>query len=486
LGGWTHLPPTNESHVLAECKRNQGTTIPFTFQTTEEGNTMKPAKIFTAILTLLFGVSAAKAMSVPPKPDDPNLIARLNTPYISSSGGTVYLQLTYHGPRGKPHTRQPLNLSVVLDRSGSMADQGKIDFAKSALYRLIDQLGSEDILSVVIYDNEIEVLQQARRVHDKRELKSLIAEVYPRNSTNLGGGMIEGFHQVERNASHRYVNRVILLSDGLANQGITSSYELGRIARTFRSQSISLTTMGVGLDYNEDLMVSLAENGGGNYYFIEHPRSLAGIFENEFSCLSQLLAHNCQIELVLGDGVQISDIVGYSYDVQAGKCIISLGDLYYGEERELTVELRVPEGKGSRRVASGDLRLGGTAGSTGNGRGFAADINYTKDQAVVERHRDLETQSRADVAVSTRKVERALELLDKGKTEEAMQSLGEAKSALTASPAAAANGPAGAAVQSQLEALEGYEKTMQDSKDQPNRAKKSIQYDNYRTQKNKK
>ncbi|MBE0558505.1 MAG: VWA domain-containing protein, partial [Proteobacteria bacterium] len=328
-----------------------------------------------------------------------------------------------------------------------MADQNKIDFAKTALSKLIDQLGPEDILSVVIYDNQIEVLWPARRVRDKRELKSLIAEVYPRNSTNLGGGMTEGFRQVERNASRRYVNRVILLSDGLANQGITSSYELGRIARTYRSRSISLTTMGVGLDYNEDLMVGLAENGGGNYYFIEHPRSLAGIFENEFSSLSQLMAHNCHIELTLGEGVRVSDIVGYSYDVRGRTCLISLGDVYYDEERDITIELDIPKGTGSRRIASGDLQLGNTTGWSGAVKGFASEIRYTEDQAVVEKHRDLEAQSRADVAVSTRKVEKALELLDKGENEEAMRSLGEAKSTLTASPAAAASGTAGAAVQ---------------------------------------
>ena len=447
---------------------------------------MKTRKLLASILGLVLGFSAAAAMATPPRPDDLKVIAQLNTPYISAHGGTVYLQLTFQAPHGKIHKRQPLNLSVVLDRSGSMADQGKIEFAKEALYKLIDQLGEEDILSVVIYDNEIEVLQGARRVRDKRQLKALIAEVYPRNSTNLGGGMIEAFRQVERNASRRYVNRVILLSDGLANQGITSSHELGRIARTYRSQSISLSAMGVGLDYNEDLMVSLAENGGGNYYFIEHPRSLAGIFENEFSSLSQLMAHNCHIELVLGEGVSVEDVVGYSFDARSGKCIIALGDLYYDEQREIMVALSVPKGSGTRRIASGDLQLGGSTTWSGNVKGFATDIRYTSDEAVVERNRDLETQSRADVAVSTRNVERALRLLDEGKNEEAKRSLDQAKSALTASPAAAVAGSAGEAIQSQVEALEEYEKIMEDSKDDARRAKKSIQYDNYRTQKNKK
>ena len=84
----------------------------------------------------------------------------------------------------------------------------------------------------------------------RSEWKRLVSDISPRNSTNLGGGMIEGFRQVERHRSREYVNRVILLSDGLANQGVTDPRELNRIARNHRDETISLTTMGVGLDYN--------------------------------------------------------------------------------------------------------------------------------------------------------------------------------------------------------------------------------------------
>jgi len=121
-------------------------------------------------------------------------------------------------------------------------------------------------------------------------LLRLINRVSPRGSTNLGGGMIEGYRQVERFASKEFTNRVILLSDGLANQGITDPRQLNSIARRNRIHSISLTTMGVGLDYNENLMVGLAEYGGGSYYFIEHPRSIAHILNKEFNSLSSILA----------------------------------------------------------------------------------------------------------------------------------------------------------------------------------------------------
>jgi len=142
---------------------------------------------------------------------------KLNCPVISERGEKVYLQLFVRTPRVEKPYRKPLNISVVLDRSGSMGDERKIEYAKSALTSLIRQLSDKDILSVVIYDDVVEVLRPAGRVRDKRELLRLIDRVFPRGSTNLGGGMIEGYRQVERFAGKEFTNRVILLSDGLAN-----------------------------------------------------------------------------------------------------------------------------------------------------------------------------------------------------------------------------------------------------------------------------
>ena len=139
------------------------------------------------------------------------LEGRLNSPYISSNGGTVFLHLAVTTPNIGSTRRRPMNISVVLDRSGSMGSEGKIDYAKRALNSLIDQLTAEDILSIVIYDDQIDVLRPAGPVRDKRELKRLVESVYARGSTNLGGGMVEGFRQVECYVSREFVNRVVLL-----------------------------------------------------------------------------------------------------------------------------------------------------------------------------------------------------------------------------------------------------------------------------------
>ncbi|MBW7888332.1 MAG: VWA domain-containing protein, partial [Bacteroidetes bacterium] len=235
-----------------------------------------------------------------------------NTPYISESGGTAYLQISLKTGNFNLHnTRKPMNIAVVIDRSGSMDDERKMDYAKKAFRRLIEQLEPRDILSVIVYDDKIDVLRSARRIgNDKQSILRILDEISPRNSTNLGGGLIVGLHQAEKNIRKEFVNRVILLSDGLANIGITDPNLLNSIAKEFRRKGVSISTMGVGLDYNENLMMSLAESGGGNYYFIEQPNMLASIVRKEFESVSAVVAQNAVIQLKLDANVRIQDIIG--------------------------------------------------------------------------------------------------------------------------------------------------------------------------------
>ena len=429
---------------------------------------------------LLVSGADAGAMARPPKDGEVEVTAKLTSPYITAEGGRAYLHLTIAARHRHPRPdRRPVNLAVVLDRSGSMSDAGKIEYARAALHRLIDQLSADDLFSLVIYDDVVEVARHAAAVRDRRALHALVDEITPRNATNLGGGLVEGLRQAERNVRREYVNRVILLSDGLANRGITDPHELADIVRRYRQRGISVTAMGVGLEYNENLMSLLAEHGGGNYYFIESPGSLAGIFRKELNSIGAVYAQNCVIELRLGRGVRVADVIGSGYEGTEGSCRIPVGDLYAGESREVTVELAVPPGSGTLDVARGAVQLEG-AREAGT---FACSATYTRDRAAIAKGTDRDVQGKVDVAVSTRTVETAMKALDEGRAEEAAQALREAKAQLAASPAAAAGGAPAEAVQSQVRRLESYEKTVADSKDDARRAKKAIQESNINTQK---
>ncbi len=447
---------------------------------------MKASQIVLALVVVVLSLNPfAVAMSFPPGAPQITLDGKLNSPYISTYGGTAYLQISLSASDIVKPDRRPMNLAVVLDRSGSMAEAGKIDYAKQALLKLIDQLGNEDIFSLVVYDNVVEVLSPSRRVESKAALRRLVEDIYPRGATNLGGGMVEGFRQAERNLGKEYVNRVILLSDGLANQGITDPDELDRIVRKYRTKSVSLTTMGVGLEYNENLMVGLSEAGGGNYYFIESPHSLAGIMSKELNTLSCVVAQNASIELTLGRNVKVTDVIGCEHRAEGSTYVIVVGDLYANDRREFTVALQIPEGTGTFTVATGSLRYESERTRRESTPRFTAHVRYTRDVAEVDRNKDWNTQAKADIAVSTRTVEKAMKALDEGRQEEAEQALSEAKEILSASPAAAMSGAGATAITEQTSKLEGYSNILKDKSNDARMTKKSIQYDNYRTQKKK-
>ena len=448
------------------------------------------------ILSVILASSCARAMAFPPdrgRTQEIQLDGRLNCPYISHRGGTAYLQVAVTTWGFHVQDRRPMNIAVVLDRSGSMAEEGKINNAKAALYSLINQLRGEDILSIVVYDDVIDVLRSAKRVgNDKETLRRLVEEVYPRGWTNLGGGMLEGLQQVERNLGKEYVNRVILLSDGLANRGITDPAELHRIVTRYRAKCISLTTMGVGLDYNENLMVGLSQYGGGNYYFIESSRDLASMLQKEFNKLSSVIAQNASLEVTLGKNVTLRDVIGCEYRMEDGRLRIPVGDLYASDRRELTLELNIPPrqegwfgGRSSLTVARGRLHYESELVHSDSYPSFTVAVHYTTDAAEVEKNRDWDTQAKADVSVSTRTVERAMKALDEGKQEEAAKELDVARQSLNQSPAAQLNSPAGAAVREQENKIRSYADVVKDSTSDARRMKKSIQYDNYRTQRNK-
>ena len=443
---------------------------------------------FLLKMTLMITALVAVGFSMTLHPPTPliTMHGSLNCPVISEKGGTAYLQITVTTPNLLTDSkRKPMNLSVVIDRSGSMSDQHKMEFAKKAFAVLIDQLQPEDILSLVVYDDIVDVVRKAKQVGvDKQIIKRMLDEITPRGSTNLGGGLTAGLLQAEKFAGREYINRVVLLSDGLANVGMIDPASLNSVARRYRNRSISITTMGVGLDYNENLMMGLSESGGGNYYFIEHPNALASIARQEFDMVSSVVAQNAFITLTLGENVHVNDIVGCEFRNEHGTYTIPVGDLYANESREFTVELSIPEGHGKKFAASGELQYESSVLAALFPK-FSANVSYTKDFAEIEKNRDIHSQAKADIAVSTRKVEQAMQSMDIGDQAGAARQLNEAKEMISNAPAASAMGAGGEAVRSKLGKIESYEKTAREDSDN-RRVKKSIQYDNYKTKKNKK
>ncbi|MGZ3939422.1 MAG: vWA domain-containing protein [Flavisolibacter sp.] len=233
-------------------------------------------------------------------------------------------------------TRIPLNISIVIDRSGSM--QGiKLGYAKRAAKNIIEQLNADDIVSVVIYDNDIDTIQGPVHVIDKEKIKSKIDMIVARASTNLWGGTEQGYSFVNRNFGPGFVNRVLLISDGNANVGITDSTLIRIKVQKYKDdKGISLSTFGVGLDYNETLMTDMAETGAGNYYFIDAPNKMTSIFNNELNGLLNVAAQDAELKITVPKGVTIVKSYPLKYQQDGNEIRVKLRDLS-SEETKATL-----------------------------------------------------------------------------------------------------------------------------------------------------
>ena len=239
--------------------------------------------------------------------------------------------------------RIPLNISIVIDRSGSM--QGvKMGYAKKAAKNIIDQLKSEDIASIVVYDSGVDTIQSPVHVIEKDKIKTKIDMITPQASTNLWGGTEQGYQFVQRNFKPGYVNRVLLISDGLANVGLTDSVVIRIKVQKFKDDSgISLSTFGVGLDYNETLMTDMAETGAGNYYFIDTPDKMTSIFNNELNGLLNVAAQNAVLKISLPKGVTI--VKGYPLKFQqtGDELVVKLRDLSSQETKATLFTFKIDD-----------------------------------------------------------------------------------------------------------------------------------------------
>lgn len=267
-----------------------------------------------------------------------------NAYYMRDSGDAIYLYINVvSGDVKQEKPRTPLNVSLVLDRSGSMAGE-KMEYARKAARFLVDQLNDKDYLSIVNYDDLVEVTSASQPIKNKEYLRKRIDEITDRGSTNLSGGMLEGYSQVKSTKKEGYVNRVLLLTDGLANTGVVDPQELKRIVQTkYTEEGVALSTFGLGADYNEDLLTLLAETGRANYYFIDSADKIPALFARELKGLLNVVAQNAVVQLELPQGVKCEKVYGYPFEEKDGKVQIRFNDIYAKDEKAILIKLIRPK-----------------------------------------------------------------------------------------------------------------------------------------------
>ena len=267
----------------------------------------------------------------------PGNILFMNDP----SSTDFYLYINVRGNEiASDQKRVPLNISLVLDRSGSMSGN-KIAYAKKAAGFVIEQLSNEDIVSIVNYDDKVEITIPSEPVKNKELIKKKIDELFDRGTTNLTGGMLEGYTQVKSTRKEGYVNRVLLLTDGLANQGITDPAQMKKIVeKKYTEEGIALSTFGLGADYNEDLLTMLAEIGRANYYFIDNPDKIPTIFASELKGLLSVVAQNAWVEVKIPPQLECVKVYGYPYDQKGNSITVRFNDVFAKDEKGILIKCR--------------------------------------------------------------------------------------------------------------------------------------------------
>jgi Ca-activated chloride channel homolog len=243
--------------------------------------------------------------------------------------------------------RSRMAVAIVIDRSGSMAGE-KIRQAREASKQFVSRLTDDDQIAVVTYSSDYSVDLPLTTIKGQRSrIDRVIDDILDGGGTDIGSGLQAGVAAL-RGASANAVKRLLLVSDGNANQGITDPAALAAIAKRSKQDGITVSCLGVGVDFNEDLLAQMAQGAGGGYYYARDPDAIAQAFDKELAGLTKLAARSVEVGLDLGPNVSISQVYGYRTEMRRGRVIIPVGDMSAGEKRRVMVELKTSAGAEGR------------------------------------------------------------------------------------------------------------------------------------------
>ena len=265
---------------------------------------------------------------------------------LQGGNGTVGLSLTLTADDVMAPLKgnvQNVDMVVVLDQSGSM-EGDKIRNAKQAILELLETLSAGDRFALISYADGVHKhcdLVEASSAGTEN-LSAMVNRIGAVGGTNLGGGLQAGIDMLQRSKRIGTVGKVILISDGLANQGITDPVALGTMASEAVKGEFAVSTVGVGSDFNEYLMTRIADQGTGTYHYMENPQTFAAVFQEELHRTKLAAATGIEIVIPLSTHVSVADASGYSVTVRDNQAVFYPGDLLFGQTRNLFVTFKVP------------------------------------------------------------------------------------------------------------------------------------------------
>lgn len=351
-------------------------------------------------------------------------VANLSQALVGPEGGKLFVQIGLQTVERPAATRQPLNVSLVFDRSGSM-DGEKIEYSRVAARRMVEEMGEGDRFSLVPFDTGAETLIAPTFVINKPALFSKIEGLDPAGSTNIDEGLSYGYRHVRTNLKSEQINRVILMSDGEANVGETSQEVLGRRASSAAAEGISLSTIGVGTGFNEGFMTHLATQGKGSFYFVNSQQDALNAFVGEIKALQRIVAKGVKLDIRLADGVKLVQVYGHTGQTQGQSLNVDSNDLITGQSKVILLELDVPAGAaGAKRKLVDvscdfeDVPFGGRKTASAS-----AEVEYSSEANRIAGSRNSQIASSVLVLQTASKLIVAADQLDQGNATGARETL---------------------------------------------------------------
>ncbi len=413
--------------------------------------------VFRAVLGAL---GAALLLAPPAHAATVEVEAKLGQTVVNiEKPGRVYLRLSLKTlASARAERRTPLNIALVLDRSGSMQGD-RLVAAKDAATMALSRMSADDTVALVAFNHNVDVLQPAARLGSSfSSLKSDIDGLRADGTTAIYAGVVEGGREASRYLSRDKVNRVILMSDGLANVGPQTPKELGDLGRELASQGVTVSTIGLGLDYNEDLMQRLAAASDGNHAFVERPGDLVEIFNKEFGDALSVAAQDITIIIECRPGWRPIRLLGREGEISGNRVTVKLAQLQEKNERYVVLELEPQSGQTAGEADVAEIGVD-YLDIGANARGEVKSqvrARLSASDSETEASLDKGVMAQVTAQIATEENEKAVLLRDKGDVAAAKKALEDNAAYIKRSKDAYATG-AGAAPAPSVSALDKLE-----------------------------
>lgn len=315
--------------------------------------------------------------------------------------------------------RPTLNIGFVIDRSGSMGERKKIDYARDAVCYAIEQLLPNDRFSVTIFDDRVDTLIPTTPANKKASFTKLVKQITPGGSTALHAGWVQGGIQVSQYLTSE-LNRVILLSDGLANVGEINPDTISTDVHGLAERGVSTSTMGLGDDYNEDLLEAMARSGDGNYYYIASAEQLPGIFERELQGLATTFGNAVTLTTEPQGTVVVKEVLNDLDVDDRGR--FKLPNLIFGSPVEVVIRLHIPALTQTTDLCRLQLNWTDTEQQTQTAQAVL-ELPVVSSQQLEEFALNQEVQQQVALMMTARAKKEAVRLVDAGDYSSASQVL---------------------------------------------------------------